>query len=65
MAIENNYLEMQVLNQIQMAENFKKTCRIASQKDDVVTDKKERKILEKIDKETNSYINGLKKILKE
>lgn len=60
----NNYLEMQIVNQVQMTENFKSTCRIASQKDDGVTDKEEWKILDKIDKEADDFIKGLRKLLK-
>lgn len=62
--MENNYIEMQILNQIQMSENFKTTCRLASQQDDTVIDTDEKKILEKIYKETDSYIKKLQKILK-
>ena len=61
--MENNYLEMQIVNQIQLAENFKNTCKIASKKDDGVTSKEEQKILRKIDKVTDSYIKELRKIL--
>ena len=64
MAINNNYLEMQIMNQIQMADNFKNTCRIAFQKEDGVIDKDERKILDKLTKETDTYIKNLQKILK-
>ena len=62
--MENNYIEMHILNQIQMSENFKTTCRLASQQDDGVIDTDEKKILEKIYKETDSYIKKLQKILK-
>ena len=55
---------MQIMNQIQMADNFKNTCRIAFQKEDGVIDKEERKILDKLTKETDSYIKNLQKILK-
>ena len=49
---DNNYIEMQILNQIQMSENFKTTCRLASQQDDGVIDTDEKKILERIYKES-------------
>ena len=62
--MDNNYIEMQILNQIQISENFKTTCRLASQQDDGVIDTDEKKILEKIYKETDSYIKKLQKILK-
>lgn len=65
MAINNSWLEMQIVNQIQVAENFKNTCLIASAKDDGQTDKDEKKILEKINRETDSYIKALKKIMKD
>ena len=63
MALNNNWMEMQIVNQIQVAENFKNTCYIASQKDDGVTSKEEQKILDRINKETDAYIKGLRKII--
>jgi len=65
MSVNNTYLETQIVNQITMVENFKSTCKIASTKDDGVTSKEEKKILDKIDKESDKYIKKLKKILKE
>ncbi len=63
MAVNNTWLEMQIVNQIQVAENFKNTCVIASQKDDGKTSRDEQKILNKINKETDSYIKALRKII--
>ena len=63
MSVENNYLEMQIVNQIQLAENFKNTCKIATTKDDGITSKEEQKILNKINRETDAFIKGLRKIL--
>ena len=54
---------MQIVNQIQVAENFKNTCLIESRKDDGITSKEEQKILDRINKETDSYIKALRKIL--
>ena len=33
MALENTYLETQIMNQIHMVENFKSTCKMATLKD--------------------------------
>ena len=63
MAIENPWMEMQIVNQIKISENFKNTCYIASKKDDGVTSEEEKKILEKINTETDSYIKALRKII--
>ena len=63
MAVNNTWLEMQIVNQIQVAENFKNTCIIASKKDDGKTSRDEQKILDKINKETDSYIKALRKII--
>ncbi len=63
MAIENAWMERQIVNQIQVAENFKNTCLIASKKDDGKTSNEERKVLNKINKETDSYIKALKKLI--
>lgn len=59
----NTWMEMQIVNQIQVAENFKNTCLIESKKDDGITSKEEQKILDRINKETDSYIKALRKIL--
>ncbi len=61
--MSNTWMEMQILNQIQASENFKNTCLLASQKDDGITSKEEQKMLNKINKETDSYIKALRKIL--
>lgn len=63
MAVNNKWLEMQIVNQIQVAENFKNTSVIASKKDDGKTSRDEQKILDKINKETDSYIKALRKII--
>ena len=59
----NKYLEMQIVNQITVSENFKNTCMIASKQDDGITSAEEMKILKKIDKETDAYIKALQKII--
>lgn len=63
MSLDNSYLQTQIINQIQMVENFKSTCKIASLKDDGITSKEEQKLLDKIAKESDSYIKGLKKLI--
>lgn len=63
MSLDNTYLQTQIINQIQMVENFKSTCKIASLKDDGITSKEEQKLLDKIAKESDSYIKGLKKLI--
>ena len=62
MSVDNQYLQMQILNHIQQCENFMNTCKLSTLKDDGVVDKAERKILKTIEKETNSYIEHLKKL---
>lgn len=63
MALENTYLETQIMNQIHMVENFKSTCKMATLKDDGQTSKDEEKALAKIAKESDAYIKALKKII--
>ncbi len=63
MSINNTWMEMQIVNQIQVSESFKNTCLIASQKDDGKTSREEKKILDKINKETDAYIKALKKMI--
>ena len=63
MSVTNTYLETQIVNQINMVENFKHTCKLASLKDDGVTSKEEEKILAKLTKESDAYIKRLKKII--
>jgi len=63
MAVNNTWMEMQIVNQIQVSENFKNTCLIASQKDDGKISREEKKILDKINKETDAYIKALRKIM--
>lgn len=63
MSLDNTYLQAQIINQIQMVENFKSSCRIATLKDDGITSKKEQKLLDKITKESDAYIKGLRKLV--
>lgn len=63
MSITNTYLETQIINQINMVESFKQSCKLASLKDDGVISKDEQKILDKIQKESDLYIKNLRKVI--
>lgn len=63
MSITNTYMEMQIVNQIQMVKNFNNSCLIASSKDDGKTSKEEQKILNQIYKASEDYIKKLNKII--
>ncbi|MCR4849927.1 MAG: hypothetical protein K5870_01580 [Lachnospiraceae bacterium] len=64
MSVNNNYLEMQIVNQVQIAKSFKNNCAVATKKDDGRTSKGEEKLLKKINKATDDYIIALNKLLK-
>ncbi len=64
MSVTNNYLEMQIVNQVQIAKSFKNNCEVATKKDDGKTSKEEHKLLKKINKAADDYIIALNKLLK-
>ncbi|MBR0137718.1 MAG: hypothetical protein IJM15_04850 [Erysipelotrichaceae bacterium] len=60
--MENKYIQNSVNAMILYAEQFKSHCKLASIQDDGTTDKKEEKLLKKINKITDEYIKELKKL---
>lgn len=63
--IDNVFIKSQITNQIMVTESFKQYCEMAALKNDGVVDKEEQKVLNKINKCTDSYLKELKKIVKE
>lgn len=58
----NSFIKAQINNTITMLENFKTGVKLASYQDDGTMDKSEKKMIEKIYKETDKYIAELEKI---
>ena len=61
--IKNNYLKMQIQNQILAADNFVSICTMSALKDDGKIDSDEAKLLKKLEKLTDEYKKGLNKLI--
>ncbi len=57
------YLKLEIQNEILRTQNFVKICETAALKDDNQIDEAEKKLIKKIDKATSKYIKDLKKAL--
>ncbi|MCR5509165.1 MAG: hypothetical protein K6F34_10810, partial [Lachnospiraceae bacterium] len=62
-AVKNNYLKMQINNQILSADNFISICTMSALKNDGKIDPDEAKILKKLQKLTEDYKKGLNKLI--
>lgn len=61
--IKNNYLKMQIQNQIFAVDNFVSICTMSALKDDGKIDSDEAKLLKKLEKLTDDYKKGLNKLI--
>lgn len=62
-AVKNNYLKIQIQNQILTVDNFLSICKLSALKDDGVVDKDEEKLLKKLEKASNEYKKVLSKMI--
>ncbi len=60
--IMNEYIRIQISNQIRMTETFETACRLACIKDDGQVSREEEKLLKKIQKANEDYIRALSKL---
>ena len=61
--VKNNYLKMQIQNQIFAVDNFVSICTMSALKDDGKIDSDEAKLLKKLEKLTDEYKKGLNKLI--
>ncbi|MCR5356510.1 MAG: zinc-ribbon domain-containing protein [Lachnospiraceae bacterium] len=61
--VKNNYLKMQIQNQILAADNFVSICTMSALKNDGKIDSDEAKLLKKLEKLTDEYKKGLNKLI--
>lgn len=61
--VKNNYLKMQIQNQIFAVDNFISICTMSALKDDGKIDSEEAKLLKKLEKLTDEYKKGLNKLI--
>ena len=61
--VKNNYLKMQIQNQIFAVDNFVSICTMSALKDDGKIDSDEAKLLKKLEKLTDDYKKGLNKLI--
>ena len=58
------YMELEIKNEILRSQNFIKLFEAAAQKDDNMISKQEQKIINKIEKLSNKYVAELEKIIR-
>ena len=61
--VKNNYLKMQIQNQIFAVDNFVSICTMSALKDDGKINSDEAKLLKKLEKLTDDYKKGLNKLI--
>ena len=59
----NTYMSMTIKAAIGYLEAFEQAMKVAAMKDDAVTDKQEEKVLKKLNKITDKYIDELENLL--
>ncbi len=62
-AVKNNYLKMQIQNQILATDNFVSICTMSALKDDGKIDPNEARLLKKLEKLSDDYKKGLNKLI--
>ena len=60
----NSYVKLEITNQKLNCKNFLQAVYRASLKDDGVIDKKERKVMKRLEKATMKYVKALKRATK-
>ncbi len=60
----NSYVKLEITQQMMNCRNFLDAVRRASLKDDGIIDKKEAKIMAKLEKATKKYVKELEEIAK-
>ena len=62
-AVRNNYLKIQIQNQLLAVDNFMSICKLSALQDDGVVDKDEEKLLKRLEKATTDYKKALNKLV--
>ncbi len=62
-AVRNNYLKIQIQNQLLAVDNFMSICKLSALQDDGVVDKDEEKLLKRLEKATGDYKKALNKLV--
>ena len=59
----NQYIKLEIMNELLVTENFVSACKLAATKDDGVIDEEEKKTLAKISKAAERFIKELNKLV--
>lgn len=62
-SVRNNYLKIQIQNQLLTVDNFLSICKLSALQDDGVVDKDEEKLLKKLEKASAEYKKALNKLI--
>lgn len=62
-SVRNNYLKIQIQNQLLSVDNFMSICKLSALQDDGVVDKEEEKLLKRIEKATSDYKKALNRLI--
>ena len=62
-AVRNNYLKIQIQNQLLAVDNFMSICKLSALQDDGVVDKDEEKLLKRLEKVTSDYKKALNRLV--